>query len=64
MNSQTERGVKYLVNMKLVVCSCNVGPVNSPCSHQAVIVRHFHISSINCIYGAPFVLKLVKSGDI
>ena len=49
MNSQTERGVKYLVDMKLGVCSCNAGQDGSHCSHQAAIVRHFHILSINCI---------------
>ena len=49
VNSQTERGVQYLVDMKLGVCSCNGGQDGSPCSHQAAIVKHFHIPSINCI---------------
>ena len=49
VNSQTERGVKYLVDMKLGVCSCKAGQDGSPCSHQAAIVRHFHIPNINCI---------------
>ena len=47
MNSQTERGVKYLVDMNLGVCNCNAGQDGYPCSHQAAIVRHFHIPSIN-----------------
>ena len=49
VSSQTERGVKYLVDMKLGVCSCNASQDGSPCSHQAAIVKHFHILSINCI---------------
>ena len=49
MNSQTERGVKYLVDVKLGVCSCSAGQDGSPCSHQAAIVKHFHIPSVNCI---------------
>ena len=49
VNSQTERGVKYLVDMKLGVCSCKAGQDGSPCSHQAAIVKLYHISSVNCI---------------
>ena len=49
VNSQTERGVKYLVDMKLGVCSCTAGQDGSPCSHQAAIVNHFHVASVNCI---------------
>ncbi len=30
MDSQTERGVKYLVDMKLGVCSCSAGQDGSP----------------------------------
>ena len=47
--SQTERGVKCLVNMELGVCSCNAGRDGSPCSHQAAIVRWYHVQSINCV---------------
>ena len=49
VSSQTECGVKYLVDIKLGVCSCNAGQDGFPCSHQAAIVKHFHIPSINCI---------------
>ena len=42
VSSQTKRGMKYLVDMKLGVCSCNAGQDGSPSSHEAVIVRHFH----------------------
>ena len=49
VNSQTERGVKYLADVKPGVCSCNVGQDGSPCCHQAAILRHFHIPNINCI---------------
>ena len=49
VNSQSERGVKYLIDMKLGVCSCNAGQDGSPCSHQAAIVKHFHTPSVNCI---------------
>ena len=46
VNSQSERGVKYLVDR---VCSCNAGKDGSLCSHQAAIVKHFHIPCVNCI---------------
>ena len=49
VNSQTERGVKYLVDIKIGVCSCTAGQDGSPCSHQAAIVNHFHVASVNCI---------------
>ena len=35
--------------MKLGVCSCNAGQDGCLCPHQAAIVRHFQIPSINCI---------------
>ena len=41
--------MKYLVNMELGICSCNAGSDGSPCSHQAAIVKHFHIPSVNCV---------------
>ena len=49
VNSQTEVGVKYLVDMEIGVCSCNASHDGSPCSHQAAVVRHCNIFSINCI---------------
>ena len=49
VNSQTEVGVQYFVDMEIGVCSCNAGRDGSPCSHQAVVVRHYKIFSINCI---------------
>lgn len=49
VNSQTERGVKYLVNMDLGICSCSGGQDGSPCSHQAAIVKWLHIPSVNCV---------------
>ena len=49
VDSQTERGVKYLVNMELGICSCNAGSDGSPCSHQAAIVKHYHFPSVNCV---------------
>ena len=48
-NSQTERRVKYFVDMKLGVCSWNAGRDGSSCSHQAAIVKHYHTPSVNCI---------------
>lgn len=38
VNSRTERGVRYLVDMKLGACSCIAGQDGSVCSHQAAIV--------------------------
>ena len=35
--------------MEIGVCSCNAGRDGSPCSHQAAVVRHYKIFSINCI---------------
>ena len=49
VNSQTEREVKYLVDMSLGVCSCTAGQDGSPCSHQAAVVKHYHIPAVNCI---------------
>ena len=49
VESQTERGVKYLVDMSVGVCSCTAGQDGSPCSHQAAVVRHYGVPSINCI---------------
>ena len=49
VSSQSERGVSYLVDMKLGVCSCIAGQDGSPCSHQAAIINLFKIPSVNCI---------------
>ena len=49
VNSQTERGVKYLVDMNLGVCSCRGGQDGSPCSHQAAVAKLFGIYSVNCV---------------
>ena len=49
VQSQSERGVKYLVDMTVGVCSCTGGLDGSPCSHQAAIVRHYGVPSISCI---------------
>lgn len=46
--AKTERGVKYLVDMTLCVCSCTAGQDGSPCSHQAT-VKHYHIPSVKCV---------------
>ena len=46
VESQTEKGVSYLVDMNLGVCGCCDG---LPCSHQAAVVKYFHIPSVNCI---------------
>lgn len=35
--------------MQLGTCSCIAGKDGSPCSHQAAVVRHYHIPSVNCI---------------
>ena len=49
VDSLSERGVKYLVDMQLGTCSCIAEQDGSPCSHQAAVVRHYHIPSVNCI---------------
>ncbi len=49
VDSQSERGIKYLVDMTLGVCSCTAGQDGSPCSHQATVVKHYHIPAVNCI---------------
>ena len=49
VNSQTERGVKYLVDMNLGLCSCIGGQDGSPCSHQAAVAKLFGVYSVNCI---------------
>ena len=47
MNSHSECGVKYQVDIKLRVCSCNAGQDGFPCSHQAAIVKYFHTPSVH-----------------
>ena len=49
VESQTERGVKYFVDMSVGICSCIGGQDGSPCSHQAAIVKHHGVPSVNCI---------------
>ena len=49
VESQTERGVKYLVDMSVGICSCTGRQDGSPCSHQAAIVKHLGVPSVNCI---------------
>lgn len=49
VDNQTERGVRYLVDMKLGVHSCIAGQDGSICSHQAAVVKLFQIPSVNCI---------------
>ena len=49
VESQTERGVKYFVDMSIGICSCMGGQDGSPCSHQAAIVKHHGVPSVNCI---------------
>jgi len=39
VNSMSECGVKYLVDMQLGTCSCIAGKDGSPCSHQAAVVK-------------------------
>ena len=49
VDSQTERGVKYLVDMNLGACSCIGGQDGSPYSHQAAVAKLFGVYSVNCI---------------
>ncbi len=49
VENQTERGVKYFVDMSIGICSCMGGQDGSPCSHQAAIVKHHGVPSVNCI---------------
>ena len=49
INSQSQRGVNYLVDMNLGVCSRIGGQDGSPCSHQAAIAKLFGIYSVNCV---------------
>ena len=57
VESQSERGVRYLVDMSVGVCSCTGGQDGSPCSHQAAIVRHYRVPSINSI---PTLSPLIR----
>lgn len=49
VKSKTERGLVYVVDMSVGVCTCKRGIDGSPCSHQAAIAIHYNIASINCI---------------
>ena len=67
VHSQTERGVKYLVDMNLGLCSCAGGQDGSPCSHQAAIAKLYGVYSINCISTissrARKILATIALGD-
>ena len=49
VQSKTERGVVYTVDMTVGVCTCPQGIDGSPCSHQAAVAIHYDKASINCI---------------
>ena len=49
VDSQTERNVKYLVDMSVGICTCMGGQDGSPCSHQAAVVKFYGVPSVNCI---------------
>ena len=49
VNSSTQRGVFYTVDMTVGVCTCPQGVDGSPCTHQAAVVLHYGTPSINCI---------------
>ena len=49
VQSKTERGVFYTVDMTVGVCTCPQGIDGSPCSHQAAVAIHYDKASINCI---------------
>ena len=48
VNSQSEP-TKHIVDMEIGTCSCEKGKNGAPCSHQAAVVYHYHIKSINYI---------------
>ena len=52
VSSQTERSIKYLVDMKLGLCSCIGGQDGSPCSHQAAVAKLFGIYCVSTISSA------------
>ena len=49
VNSRSERGLIYTVDMHLGKCTCSQGINGAPCSHQAAISKYFHVYSINAI---------------
>jgi len=49
VESQTDRGVKYFVDRSVGIRSCMGEQDGSPCSHQAAIVKHYEVPSVNCI---------------
>ena len=49
VKSTSQRGVAYVVDMLVGVCTCPQGLDGSPCKHQAAIAIHYGTPSINCI---------------
>ena len=49
VKNTSERGVAYVVDMLVGVCTCPQGLDGSPCKHQAAIAIHSGTPSINCI---------------
>ncbi len=39
--------------MELGICNCNADQDGSPCSHQAAVAKHYHVTSVNCIPICP-----------
>ncbi len=58
VSSQTECGVKYLVDMKLGVWSCIGGQDGSPCS---AVAKLFSIYSVSTIYSAARLGNIRKT---
>lgn len=49
VNSSKDSKISYRVDMEIGTCSCETGQNGSPCSHQAAIVLHYHVESVNLV---------------
>ena len=49
VNTSRDSKVTYRVDMEIGTCSCEIGKNGSPRSHQAAIVLHYNIESVNFV---------------
>ena len=47
--SKSDPDAQYTVDMDLCTCSCLQGMDGSPCVHQAAVVKHHHLVSLNFV---------------
>ena len=66
VQSNTECGVTYNIDMDIGTCTCPAGRDGSPCSHQAAVALHYRCNTVNCIMTTPqgkMLLAFIAYGE-